>query len=95
MNKIDLMESLVGKNGLSRIEAKKLINLVFQNMAEALAQGGTTLRDFVGGDGKPGYFRQRLRVYGRGGMPCLQCARPLREWRLAQRTTVYCQHCQR
>lgn len=64
-------------------------------LAEALAQGGTTLRDFVGGDGRPGYFRQRLSVYGRGGMPCLQCARLLRELRLAQRTTVYCRRCQR
>lgn len=64
-------------------------------LAGAVARGGTTLRDFVGGDGKPGYFRQQLRAYGRGGQPCPACAAPLREVRLAQRTTVYCPRCQR
>ena len=64
-------------------------------LAGAVTQGGTTLRDFVGGDGKPGYFRQQLRAYGRGGQPCPGCAAPLREIRLAQRTTVYCPRCQR
>jgi formamidopyrimidine-DNA glycosylase len=57
--------------------------------------GGTTLRDFVGGDGRPGYFRQQLRVYGRAGLACPGCATPLREVRLAQRATVYCPRCQR
>ncbi|MFT5032202.1 MAG: formamidopyrimidine-DNA glycosylase [Bermanella sp.] len=64
-------------------------------LREAIAQGGTTLKDFVGGDGKPGYFKQELAVYGRGGLPCLRCNTPLKELRLAQRTTVFCSHCQR
>lgn len=64
-------------------------------LAKAIAEGGTTLRNFVGGDGKPGYFRQQLCVYGRAGEPCPGCAAPLREVRLAQRTTVYCPRCQR
>ena len=64
-------------------------------LAEALAMGGTTLRDFVGSDGRPGYFRQSLDVYGRGGEPCRRCAARLREIRLGQRTTVYCPACQR
>ena len=64
-------------------------------LADAIAGGGTTLRDFVGGDGRPGYFRQQLRVYGRGGEACRECTTPLREVRLTQRTTVYCPSCQR
>ncbi|MCK9468836.1 MAG: bifunctional DNA-formamidopyrimidine glycosylase/DNA-(apurinic or apyrimidinic site) lyase [Porticoccaceae bacterium] len=64
-------------------------------LTSAIAQGGTTLRDFVGGDGKPGYFSQSLSVYGRGGEPCLGCGSKLREVRLGQRTTVYCPQCQR
>lgn len=64
-------------------------------LAAAIEQGGTTLRDFVGGAGEPGYFRQQLLVYGRGGEPCLNCGARLRETRLGQRSTVYCVACQR
>ncbi len=64
-------------------------------LAKAIEQGGTTLRDFVGGDGKPGYFKQELMVYGRGGQPCRHCRKLLTEVRLGQRSTVYCRACQR
>lgn len=82
----------------SKVSAKKYelladnIKLILSN---AIARGGTTLRDFVGGDGKPGYFAQELAVYGRGGEACKRCAKILTEKRLAQRTTVYCTACQR
>ena len=61
----------------------------------AIGQGGTTLRDFVGGDGKPGYFAQKLSVYGREGQPCPRCGKTLKNSRLGQRATVYCVTCQR
>lgn len=64
-------------------------------LAQAIAQGGTTLRDFVNGHGEPGYFQQTLAVYGRAGQPCRCCGRALREIRLIARSTVYCCHCQR
>lgn len=80
---------------ISRARYARIVTAAKGVLGAAVAQGGTTLRDFVGGDGKPGYFRQRLGVYGRGGLPCHHCARPLRELRLAQRTTVYCPGCQR
>lgn len=64
-------------------------------LAKAIEQGGTTLKDFVGGDGKPGYFAQELNVYGRGGEACKKCRKPLTEKKLGQRTTVYCTHCQK
>ncbi|MFK7976015.1 MAG: bifunctional DNA-formamidopyrimidine glycosylase/DNA-(apurinic or apyrimidinic site) lyase [Halioglobus sp.] len=64
-------------------------------LTSAIEQGGTTLRDFVGGDGKPGYFAQQLYVYGRAEEPCKVCNTPLREVRLAQRSSVYCVTCQR
>lgn len=63
-------------------------------LARAIKQGGTTLRDFVGGDGKPGYFQQELFVYGRGGQPCLKCGTELAEVRLGQRSSVFCPKCQ-
>ncbi len=64
-------------------------------LAHAIERGGTTLRDFVGGDGKPGYFQQELSAYGRGGEPCKVCRTVLTEVRLGQRSTVYCRVCQR
>jgi formamidopyrimidine-DNA glycosylase len=62
---------------------------------EAIAAGGTTLRDFTNGVGEPGYFGTYLRVYGRGGEPCPQCQQPIREIRQGQRSTFYCPACQR
>ncbi|MFL2502487.1 MAG: bifunctional DNA-formamidopyrimidine glycosylase/DNA-(apurinic or apyrimidinic site) lyase [Luminiphilus sp.] len=62
---------------------------------DAIEQGGTTLRDFVGGDGSPGYFAQQLRVYGRQGQPCKACKSVLKEIRQSGRSTVFCPRCQR
>jgi formamidopyrimidine-DNA glycosylase len=61
----------------------------------SIEMGGTTLRDFVGGDGKPGYFKQTLRVYDRLGEPCRQCNAPIRGRRIGQRSSFYCVNCQR
>lgn len=63
-------------------------------LAAAITQGGTTLRDFVGGTGEPGYFKQRLNVYGRHGQPCRRCGAELRLVTLSQRASVFCGHCQ-
>ncbi|WP_434341214.1 bifunctional DNA-formamidopyrimidine glycosylase/DNA-(apurinic or apyrimidinic site) lyase [Motilimonas cestriensis] len=64
-------------------------------LAEAITQGGTTLKDFTKADGKPGYFVQQLAVYGRAGLPCTHCGNTLQEIRLGQRSTVFCTQCQR
>ena len=82
-----------GRVGRGRFD--RLALDVREVLAAAVAMGGTTLRDFVGGDGKPGYFRQSLDVYGRGGKACRRCGATLREVRVSQRTTVYCPSCQR
>jgi len=82
-----------GRISLARYEL--LAHHIKLVLASAIEQGGTTLRDFVGGDGKPGYFAQQLRVYGRAGQPCRACSSPLREVRLGQRSSVYCVSCQR
>ena len=80
---------------ISAMRYQRLSDNIKQVLTSAIEQGGTTLRDFVGGDGKPGYFAQQLYVYGRAGLPCKRCARPLRELRLGQRSSVYCVACQR
>jgi formamidopyrimidine-DNA glycosylase len=66
-----------------------------QVLAKAIAQGGTTLKDFVGSDGKPGYFAQQLNVYGRKDDPCMQCDAPIKQITQGQRSTFYCSQCQK
>lgn len=80
---------------ISRARMTNLVTAIRQVLGQAIAVGGTTLRDFVGGDGKPGYFQQSLFVYGREGEACRRCSAVLRELRLGQRSTVFCPRCQR
>lgn len=80
---------------ISRARYDRLAAEIRRVLAHAIERGGTTLRDFVGGDGKPGYFQQELFVYGRGGEFCRLCGATLREVRLGQRASVYCGRCQR
>ena len=63
-------------------------------LKQAIELGGTTLQDFVGGDGQPGYFAQRLWVYGRVGQPCRRCQSTLKGRVIGQRASCYCPQCQ-
>ncbi len=80
---------------IAQVRYERLADEVKQVLTYAIGRGGTTLRDFVGGDGKPGYFAQELRVYGREGQACPRCGKTLKNSRLGQRATVYCVTCQR
>ncbi|MGM0593616.1 MAG: bifunctional DNA-formamidopyrimidine glycosylase/DNA-(apurinic or apyrimidinic site) lyase [Pseudomonadota bacterium] len=80
---------------VSRERMARLVAAVKQVLADAIEQGGTTLRDFVGGDGRPGYFAQKLNVYGREGEPCPGCGKTIKQIVLGQRSTYYCPRCQR
>ncbi|QSA96463.1 bifunctional DNA-formamidopyrimidine glycosylase/DNA-(apurinic or apyrimidinic site) lyase [Methylococcus sp. EFPC2] len=82
-----------GAVGLDRYRA--LADAIRAVLSEAIAQGGTTLRDFVNESGSPGYFQQTLNVYGREGEPCRRCGAPIRQLKLGQRASYYCAHCQR
>jgi formamidopyrimidine-DNA glycosylase len=85
-----------------RREAKSISRALYVRLAaeikriliHAIERGGTTLKDFIGGDGQPGYFQQELFVYGRGHKPCKVCGTELREVKLGQRASVYCPKCQ-
>jgi formamidopyrimidine-DNA glycosylase len=74
---------------------QRLVECIQVVLRNAIEQGGTTLRDFVNESGKAGYFQQQLRVYGRKGLPCVNCQQPLQETRLANRSTVFCCVCQK
>ena len=86
-------DRVAGRISLQRYEL--LAGNIKDVLRSAIEQGGTTLRDFVNGNGEPGYFQQTLMVYGRGGQPCGQCDKPLSEIRLGQRSSVFCCYCQR
>lgn len=79
---------------ISRKRYGALIVAMKNVLQEATAAGGTTLKDFFGNEGKAGYFRTALKIYGRGGLPCLRCHAMLKETRLGNRSTVYCSSCQ-
>jgi formamidopyrimidine-DNA glycosylase len=80
---------------LTRPECAKLARAIKATLAMAVKAGGTTLRDYVGADGNPGYFRQKLYVYERAGMPCRVCGNPIRQFTQGQRSTYWCAHCQK
>jgi len=80
---------------ISRERYRRLAEAIRTVLSCAIEQGGTSLRDFVREDGRPGYFMQSLEVYGRTGLACSGCGRPIREQRIGQRSSFFCPHCQR
>src|SRR5690606_31295598 len=80
---------------ISRERYARLADEVKRVLDHSITRGGTTLRDFISPDGAPGYFEQELAVYGRGGLPCPACGRPLRQAAVGQRATAWCGPCQR
>jgi formamidopyrimidine-DNA glycosylase len=80
---------------LTPADAARLVRAVRAVLRQAIRSGGTTLRDYLGADGAPGYFRQRLYVYERAGKPCRRCGSPVRAMTQGQRSTYYCASCQK
>jgi formamidopyrimidine-DNA glycosylase len=81
--------------GLTRADCDRLAAAIRTVLAKAIQVGGTTLRDYVGADGNPGYFRQRLFVYERVDEPCRKCGTPVRQRVQGQRSTYWCPGCQK
>lgn len=79
---------------LTLAQCALLVQEIKLTLQAALDAGGSSLRDFFGADGNPGYFQQTYFVYGRTGEPCRACSRPILNIRLGQRSTFYCEHCQ-
>ncbi|MDD9889848.1 MAG: bifunctional DNA-formamidopyrimidine glycosylase/DNA-(apurinic or apyrimidinic site) lyase [Gammaproteobacteria bacterium] len=97
-NEALFMAGINPKRAAGKISKQTYVSLVHcikEILQKSISVGGTTLRDFTNSGGEPGYFKQALSVYGRGGENCLKCNRVLKEIRLGQRSTVYCTQCQR
>jgi len=80
---------------ISRARYDKLAEAIRDILADAIVQGGSTLRDFIAVNGQSGYFQQTYFVYDRAGVPCRNCAAPVRQIKQGQRSTFYCATCQR
>ncbi len=80
---------------ISRLRYERLVDAIRQTLTEAIAAGGSTLRDFVASTGQTGYFQLQCFVYGRAGEPCRVCGTPIRMIRQQQRATFYCPVCQK
>jgi formamidopyrimidine-DNA glycosylase len=86
------------RRSVARLSAgrwERLATAVRETLTRAIAQGGTTLNDFVDGAGASGYFQVSLRVYDRAGESCRRCGRTVRRLVMAGRSTYYCPGCQR
>ena len=82
-------------NKISMKRYERLCEAIKSVLTKAIKAGGTTLQDFKNSDGKPGYFAQELKVYGRAGEPCGVCGRKIKSLVIAQRNTFWCSGCQR
>ena len=80
---------------LSRARCMRLAAEIKATLNDALAAGGSSLRDFVQSDGSSGYFQQQYTVYGRENEPCRVCSTPIRRVVMGQRSTFYCPNCQK
>ena len=75
-------------------DADRLRRAVVAVLRRAIAARGSSIRDYVGGTGRPGGYQEEFRVYGRTGAPCPRCAGPVACVRLAGRSTHFCPRCQ-
>jgi formamidopyrimidine-DNA glycosylase len=80
--------------------AARLVPAIKATLAEAIAAGGSSLRDYVQPDGELGYFQHAWKVYGHEGEPCERCPGPpacagIRRIVQASRSTFYCPRTQR
>ena len=86
------------RRAAGKIAAKRLAGLVpiiREVLAEAIAAGGSSLRDHRQADGELGYFQHSFRVYDREGEPCATCATPIRRIVQSSRSSFFCPACQR
>ena len=81
-------------NRISRERFGRLVDAVRETLTNAIAKGGSTLRDYVDSSGEPGTFQLDYYAYGRAGEPCRVCRSTLHSARLGGRATAYCPACQ-
>ena len=81
-------------NTLSEIDLESIIKACRFILKKAIKLGGTTIKNHAQPDGKLGYFKQKLKVYGRDGKKCFSCKNKILNNSIANRSTYYCDYCQ-
>lgn len=81
-------------NRISRARYALLATAIRETLSDAIAAGGSSIRDYVHSDGGAGCFQIQAGVYDRAGEPCLRCGGAVRQIRQAGRSTYYCPSCQ-
>jgi formamidopyrimidine-DNA glycosylase len=89
--------SIVAKDGSPTVRAARLTKEIRLVLEEAIAAGGSTLRNFAHADGSLGYFQHRFKVYDREGEPCPnpKCGGAVKRIVQSGRSTFFCSRCQR
>ncbi len=80
---------------LKGARAEKLSQAIRAVLTDAIAAGGSTLRDYAAADGSLGYFQHGFDVYGREGQPCKACQKPITRIVQSGRSSFFCATCQR
>ena len=81
---------------LNERDVTRLFAEVRAVLLKALAEGGTSFdAQYVNVNGQAGYFAHSLNVYGRDGLPCPRCGRPIVRASFMNRSSHYCPRCQR
>ncbi|CAA2929453.1 Formamidopyrimidine-DNA glycosylase [Arsenophonus endosymbiont of Bemisia tabaci Q2] len=75
---------------LTKKEISNLVIQIKQVLQRSIEQGGTTLKDFLQSDGKPGYFAQQLFVYGKKDQACTHCGQLIESIKLGEDSTFFC-----
>ena len=81
-------------SSLTLDEISRLVSEIKRILSQAIQLGGSTLRDYVNGQGETGYFQQTLAAYGRAGQACIRCGAMIDSIRLGQRASAFCPVCQ-
>ncbi|MCG2575394.1 bifunctional DNA-formamidopyrimidine glycosylase/DNA-(apurinic or apyrimidinic site) lyase [Dechloromonas sp. XY25] len=81
-------------NRISRARYEVLVPAIRATLSDAIAAGGSSIRDYVHSDGGAGCFQIQAGVYDRAGLPCLRCGGVIKQIRQAGRSTYYCPGCQ-
>ncbi|PVX41426.1 DNA-(apurinic or apyrimidinic site) lyase [Pasteurella langaaensis DSM 22999] len=80
---------------ITQAQSALLVSTIKAELTRAIEQGGTTLKDFLQPDGKPGYFAQELQIYGKKDKPCPKCGQKIESLVIAQRNSYFCPTCQK
>jgi formamidopyrimidine-DNA glycosylase len=80
---------------LPRDRARRLYRAIRAVLTEAIAAGGSSISDYVDGEGRKGFFQISHRVYQRTGEPCVKCGTAIRRMAVAQRSSHFCPRCQK